>query len=50
LALGEPLETRLLHASSGAALKARHLGAQRGLPTRAEILRFVIELTVVPSE
>ena len=50
LALGEPLETRLLHASAGAALKARHLGAQRGLPTRAEILRFVTELTVVPCE
>jgi len=50
LAMGEPLETRLLHASVGAALKARHAGAQRGLPTRCEILRAVTELPVAPSE
>lgn len=42
LAQGEPLETRLRHASAGAALKAMHPGAQRGLPTRGEILEFLL--------
>lgn len=50
LAKGDSLETRLLHASAGAALKARHAGAQRGLPAKEAIVRFVNELRVIPSE
>ena len=49
LARGEPLQTRLLHASAGAALKAMHPGAQRGLPNKESILRFILNPTVVTA-
>jgi len=49
LALGEPLLTRLAHASAGAALKAMHPGAQRGLPTREAILRLLLNPTISPT-
>lgn len=49
LAHGEPLETRLRHASAGAALKAMHPGAQRGLPDRESILRFLLNQTVMTA-
>lgn len=41
LATGMTLMDRLKHASAAAALKALHLGAQRGLPTRPEIEAFL---------
>ena len=37
LAWGWPLEKRLIWASAGAALKARHVGAQRGIARREEV-------------
>ena len=43
LATGLPLGQRLVRASATAALKAAHLGAQRGLPTRAQVDAFMIE-------
>lgn len=41
LACAMPLMDRLRYASAAAALKALHLGAQRGLPTRLEIESFL---------
>jgi len=40
LARGLPLRERLRRASATAALKAGHLGAQRGLPTREQVDGF----------
>lgn len=41
LAAGMPLIERLKYSSAAAALKALHLGAQRGLPNRLEIETFL---------
>jgi sugar/nucleoside kinase (ribokinase family) len=41
LAWGFPLEKRILWSSAAAALKAVHIGAQKGIPTRAEIEQFL---------
>lgn len=41
LAMGHDLEARLRLASAAAAIKAGHLGAQRGLPTASEIEGFL---------
>lgn len=49
LALGKPLETRLLHASAGAALKAMQPGAQRGLPTQDAIMGFLLNPPVLTA-
>ncbi len=43
LAAGMPLVDRLKYASASAALKALHIGAQKGLPTRGEIDSFLAQ-------
>ncbi len=41
LAWGFSLETRILWASAAASIKARHIGAQSGIPPRAEVERLL---------
>jgi ribokinase len=38
-----PLPDRITCANAAAALKAQHIGAQRGIPSRSEVMEFVAE-------
>ena len=44
LAWNFPLETRIQWASAAASLKAREIGAQKGIPTRAEMEKRILEV------
>ena len=50
LAWNFPLQTRVAWASAAAAIKARHFGAQRGTPNRAELELFLSDVKSRPTQ